>query len=203
MNYYKSLKMIPIFNFFEVIESEDIRYSIILDNYNDLPEITEKQQEELTENFKNLTSDYSDYNENNKIIENQFSIVNLYNRKNKVNAILFLLYNYKYDDKYNLDSEYLESTLKGMGYKLEYSTVDEFYKAIDKINTKGIDYKIKVKEVEIKNLTSGEKQSYREAVVLFEELLSINIDIYKKTIVDFIAYRQRCMQKIKQTKKVA
>jgi hypothetical protein len=41
MNIYKSIEFLPIYNFYKIMDTNDLRYLLVLDNYFELPEYNE------------------------------------------------------------------------------------------------------------------------------------------------------------------
>lgn len=199
IKFYTSIKNIPIFNFFETYENQDIRYILKLDSYDELPSISDKLSSQLTGIFEDISNDYSELLNirADKFVENNQKIMRLSLKKNRINYIVSIL-RYKYFPDIKVDHGYLENELKNYGYQLNYSNELEFYEELNKIGgkTKGIDFNIKSIEQELENI-KDQKYNYLDSIVIIEETLGIRFNIYKDSMSYFISCKNRFNQKIK------
>jgi len=61
MEIYKTIAELPIWNFWEVVEKNELRYLLKLKDYEQLPECTEEQLHELYELWSELDYQYFEY----------------------------------------------------------------------------------------------------------------------------------------------
>lgn len=51
---YKNIRLLPLLNYLLIMEHDDIRYLLILDNYNELPNISEKCKKKLQKIYSDI-----------------------------------------------------------------------------------------------------------------------------------------------------
>lgn len=205
MKYYREFKFIPIFNFFEIYESKDIRYLLKLDDYSELPDLNDKEILILTEAIEKISNEYTEKTKDSEydpILDCKKEITLFQLKKNRIHNILQIL-RLKYHPGLVIESDYLEQEIRNAGYKLEYTNKQEFYKALGSIPgaTKGINYRIEAKKEELKNLEGDVKEvSYMNSVIAIEEGLGIKINIYKDTMMYYITCLKRLKEKAEKIK---
>ena len=62
MKFYKNIEHLPVYNFSKVSEANDLRYLLILSDYFELPEISEKEYKELFEVWERINDEVIDFN---------------------------------------------------------------------------------------------------------------------------------------------
>ena len=203
MKHYTNIKFIPIFNFFEIYETNDIRYLLKLDDYSELPEISEELSVKLQASLQVISDECSDNStsDNDEVFECKKSIVTLSLRKTRINFICEIL-RYKYEDGVSVDHKYLEKELTDASYLLNYNNKSEFHDQLDNIQhaSKGLDKRVKDEENKIKDLSvSDKKNTYMDAIQNIEEITGVKFDIYKDTMLYYLSWKKRFEQKIKKT----
>lgn len=58
---YNNIRQLPLFNYFELMDTQEIRYLLILDSYLDLPLISDEEKTALNEIFDNIKAEIIDY----------------------------------------------------------------------------------------------------------------------------------------------
>lgn len=205
MNYYSSIKFIPIFNFFEVNESNDLRYLLKLDDYSILPDIGQELSVKLLHVYENISNEYNEYSGEqsyNEIFDNNKSIITLTIKKDRINFIIQIL-RFKYMPGIQMNAEKWENELRQMGNRLNYSNQREFYSELDRIQhgTKSLDQRIKDKKEENENLKQSNKFNYLDSIVKIEDTLGIKFNIYKDTIYYYLKRKDAFEKKRKAIEK--
>ena len=202
MRYYKDLKFCTIFSFFESIE--DVRYLLILDDYSELPELNDSEIKELTHARELLLNDYSEQetNQSSQIIQLSKSAIRLQNEQNIILHALKLM-SLRYEPGINQDLiKQLELELEKRGYGLQYSSPEELLEEIKNKSkrAKSKDNQIKRKQIEIEGLTNKNenKVNYLDIVLTIESQANIKLDIYRDTMIKFLAARKKTIEIIKR-----
>lgn len=60
-NIYNSIRTLPLFNYIEAVENSDLRYLIVLQNYNKLPTINERIQQDLQAVYEEIKGQILDF----------------------------------------------------------------------------------------------------------------------------------------------
>lgn len=58
---YNNIRQLPLFNYFELVDTGELRYLLILDNYIDLPILQDEETESLKEIFDTIKAEIIDY----------------------------------------------------------------------------------------------------------------------------------------------
>ena len=67
MKYYTSINTCPLINYINATESNDMRYLLILDSYDDLPKIDNVQKSELSNTYLQLISQFPEDSFDNEL----------------------------------------------------------------------------------------------------------------------------------------
>ena len=177
-NYYKSIDYLPIFNFFKIIETEDKRYLIKLDDYELLPDKVDLDV--LNKLWIDIQTEYSEAEDNNS------SIIQFTSAKGvcKLELEYLVLWN-----MYNLMIADVEgNSAKSM---LEYAGLeDKNLKWIEK-RLKALTNKINLKRKSIKEETpENNKFDFWRIIDEIEDIKGRAIDITKTTVRQYIAIKQ-------------
>ena len=207
MKYYKSLDFIPIYNFFKA--DEDIRYLIKDIDYEELPVITEEENNELIEIFETLKIDQLEDNSNKINVQEELrkSMARLINKHTIIDGLLHIIqWRYVYEQKEKLtedeyyDFDNIDRKLKDYGYGLNYSNWGELVKEIEakRNKLKGIENRINDKKIEFENENKGDKASLYDIIAIIEDNLGVKVDEFKDSMSKYLGYIKRLNTKINQ-----
>lgn len=181
--YYRSIDYLPLFNFFKVHETEDLRFLIRLDNYESLPENV--NLEELQNIWQNISNEYSEAENSNSTII-QFTTAK---SVHKLELEYLMLYNLH---------ELMRADLKGETAKkrLEYAGLKgKDIKWITKrLKILSNQIRIKRKDIQEKN-NNNEKIDFYRIVDEISDIKGREIDIFKTTVRQYIAIKKNIKQK--------
>jgi hypothetical protein len=62
MKKYNSIDTLPIFNFSKVSEEKDLRYLLVLEDYFELPKVSDKEYKDLFDVWERINDDIIDFN---------------------------------------------------------------------------------------------------------------------------------------------
>ena len=204
---YNSLEFCPVYNYYKSMA--DVRYLLILDNYYNLPDITEKETKKLEDVRDKLQGEHNSTTSDkvDKLTELYKTLTRLQlDQKWIYNVLCFLQYKYS---GYDLDFEFFENELAAMDYKLNYTNETEFYKEIERLIKRAGTKDKQIKRVgdEIKNLlddkNKNKKGGYIKEFLLIEKHANIKIDIYKDSMLKFIEATNITIEIINNKQKAA
>ena len=140
LRYYESSKQATLFSFRNVIENNDVRYLLILDDYSNLPEVSENIQTKLNDAWITITNEYSNLIDSGSTTLKFSEDKRIAAKRHKIVYIASLL---EFISKYP-DPDIIES-LKADGFIIDLSTPELFEKtfktAVSKINRESLQLK--------------------------------------------------------------
>lgn len=202
VNYHKSCSTLPIYNFYKILDTSDLRFLIV--GYSELNDSNVKITNDAKKLLDSIIEEYLELTNNNEVIlglrlrmlidEQEFErnilvkILDIYNDF-KISDVLLLLnefgFNIKIDE--DLDVQIIEVTqrIKGLDNKI-------------KINN--IKYNARFKKDENKNKMNLEK----EALILEMNLnLGREIDVYTTSVLKWINMLQISSSKVKKLENIS
>lgn len=190
--FYKSCKYLPIFNFYEILESNDLRYLLKLPDYEDLPDEKTINKKQLTEVWRNINLEYGDLQlqdgENKMYFTLEKQIERLKFEYGHINMILDFLQHGWDDDIVKL----LRSYPSFMGFKYKLIKQKPLFPQLEKIQRQSKNYvtriNIKVSEYErIKPDTSNsKKQQLNEIAAVLSKHCGYHLNTRKVTVSEWV-----------------
>jgi hypothetical protein len=177
-NYYKSIDYLPIFNFFKIIETDDKRYLIKLDDYELLPD--EVDLDVLNKLWIDIQDEYSKAEDNNSAII-QFTTAKGVCKLEIEYLVLWNIHNLMVAENNGPNTK---ECLKRAGLE------DKNLKWIEK-RLKALNNKIKLKRETIKEQAPENKKfDFWRIIDEIEDIKGRAIDITKTTVRQYIAIKQ-------------
>jgi len=176
-NYYKSIDYLPIFNFFKIIETDDKRFLIKIEDYEILPENV--NADVLNKIWVNIQREYSEAEDSNS------SIIQLMTAKgvHQMELEYLMLWNL-----HNLMVADIEGdSAKAM---LKYAGLEKWdLKRIEK-KLKALNNKINLKRETIKEDEPKSKFDFWRIIDEIEDIKGRAIDVRKTTVRQYIAIKK-------------
>ena len=180
--------------FFEALKTNDYRYMVILDDYTELPEVSESKKAWLKSVFDDIFDVYLESEDSRAYKQRLTTMRRILRLKNNYdiiqNCISILWHQY---------SEQAHRTIEGLGYKFD---VTRYYQSLTEISkrSKNIITQIEIAEKEV-NKKPGKSMSFDEINDIIEEVRKYSIDFYKLTLKEWIIKKNRTIKKIKHGSK--
>lgn len=181
---YNSIEFLPVWNFYKVIETGDVRYIFKLKDYDTLP-----------------VTDYSPISQWQFICEQYFKEstgVKYFQYKNFRAQILtlrkkyILLYNAMYALCLMKDKELIE-LVRELGYNFDDSSENNYANSLINLDNqlKGLKKKIELKQNEFDTvfLSKGKSRDIYEMIQNVEAWKGFKLDIFKLTVKQFLNYQ--------------
>lgn len=196
MKHYSDIDTIPIWNYNKWLETEDPRYLLILDYYDELPGISDKFSHILTQKAVDI---YFEANEiemklstrNSYVFDLTKKLVKIEFEHNIVNNILQLL------DLIGPDDQYL---LKDYGYSIREGK--EFKEELKRIFNQNQNKKVKIKElkaeIEAINKKTGESESIESVQVALEKHNNREINLRTTTLKKWIILKNNLIKEVEK-----
>lgn len=181
--YYKSIDYLPLFNFFMIHESNDLRYLLKLEDYEILPEYNTEQLQSV---WENIIIEFQEADDNNNGIVQYLEIRKLH----KLELEYLMLFNLRGLMIADLKGDSIKSMLKYAGFE------GRNLKWIDK-QIKIISNQIRIKR---KNLPKQEENKHFDFYRIIDEIEDIkgrNLDIKTVTVRQYIAIKKNIKAKVK------
>jgi len=176
-NYYKSIDYLPIFNFFKVIETDDKRFLIKLEDYELLP--SEVDMDVLNKIWEDIQGEYSEAEDSNGAII-QFTKAKGVHKMELEYLMLWNIYNLIRAD---IKGTNANAMLKHAGLE------NKSTKWIEK-RLKTLTNKIKLKRKDISEDQPNKKTDFYKIIDEIEDIKGRAIDITKTTVRQYIAIKQ-------------
>ena len=169
----------PLARFFDILNTNDYRYLLKLDDYDNLPDI----KMDLSEVWIDIYEDYLIKSENAEYkyqLELRKSIDLLIIQHEQIRYALWVS-GLKYDKN-------ILNFLKSKGINIDYTNIKSFERGKSKL--KSLEYKIKFKKKELEKKTSDKKTNitFEQIIDDIEKYKGHQIDIEKTTVLQFITY---------------
>lgn len=182
--HYKSIDFLPRFNYYRIMDTDDLRYLLILDNYNDLPDI----QTELLEVWADINMQLYDFSvQKNKRSEMQHKgnkqVNELKYKYEYIQNILQYLFYYKDDG--------MEKELASLGYRINPNK--NYFNELTRIKkqSQNLTVKINLKELDVQDMNkgiSGDYDHYSELNAIRRHT-GLQIDEHKTSIKEYFSIR--------------
>jgi len=75
MKFYRSIDQLPLFNYSKIVETNDLRFLLVLPDYFELPVIADKELQELSEAWEVINNEITDFA---RISDNQIKLTMKY-----------------------------------------------------------------------------------------------------------------------------
>ncbi len=192
---YSSINFLPVWNFYQVIETQDTRYLFKLSDYEVLPETEYRPNDvwaEICEQYfkECVGTKYFQYRTfRTKILElrNKFLILS-----NAVYALSLV------------KDEKLIEVIRGLGYRFDDSSEDNYANSLISLSSqlKGLKKAIEIKEKEYEvQFTNKDKQGdLYDIVGALEQWKQFKIDVFSLTVKQFINYQKKYSEEVNRMK---
>lgn len=196
MKHYSDIDTIPIWNYNKWLETEDPRYFLILDYYDQLPDISDKFSHKLTEKAMDIYFEANELemklsNRNSYIFDLTKKLVRIEFEHNIINNILQLL---------DLTGQENAHLLKDYGYSIREGK--EFTDELKRIFNQNQNKKVKIKElkaeIEAMNKQDGETQSIESIQVAIEKHNNREINLRTTTLKKWIILKNNLIKDIEK-----
>lgn len=196
MKYYSDIDTIPIWNYNKWLQTENPRYFLILDYYDQLPDISDKLSHALTQKAVDI---YFEANElemklskrNSYVFDLTKKLVKIEFEHNIVNNILQLL---------DLTGPENVHFLKDYGYSIRDGK--EFKEELKRIFNQNQNKKVKIKElkaeIEAINNKAGESDSIESVQVAIEKHNNREINLRTTTLKKWIILKNNLIKDIEK-----
>lgn len=196
MKYYSDIDTIPIWNYNKWLQTENPRYFLILDYYDQLPDISDKLSHALTQKAVDI---YFEANElemklskrNSYVFDLTKKLVKIEFEHNIVNNILQLL---------DLTGPENAHFLKDYGYSIRDGK--EFKEELKRIFNQNQNKKVKIKElkaeIEAINNKAGESDSIESVQVAIEKHNNREINLRTTTLKKWIILKNNLIKDIEK-----
>lgn len=194
LRYYESTKEATLFSFRRIVETGDVRYLLILNDYSTMPDVSDELSEKLNEAWSNIYSEYSDIVDSTEY-ELKFSEQKrLLAKRHKITYISQII---AFVSQYP-DPELLE-LLKDEGFTINANDADTFSeslnRAIGKLNREYLILKRSDKKEDVKEV------NFDELITELERFQGYAFDEKTTTISKFASIIKRYKENGRQDKK--
>lgn len=200
---YKSCNSIPIYNFYQIIDTNDYRFMIKdYEPEEERPiEIGESKSLELAELFKGIVAEYSELTMNQKVLADYNKQILIEYLEFEYNTCVQILELYQ-----EFDSFEVVVLLREFGHQVEAESLEANLKKINN-KLKGLKNKIRIHKINYaKKLDNKKNKSKRDLVrdaMSYEQILDLkySIDIKNTSVKKWLTIEDMCKDKINMQKK--
>lgn len=173
--YYKSIDFLPIFNFFKVIETDDLRFLLKIEDYEILPD--DADIKELSKAWESISNEYSKAENSNSSVIHFTTIKSLHKLELEF-LMLWDLMNLIIIDENGFNSK--ECLIKAGLQGKDLKWIEKRIKALtNKINLK----QAKIKE----DYPQNKKDDWVKVLDKIEDIKGRKIDKYQTTVREYLA----------------
>lgn len=194
-NVYSSINFLPVWNFYQVIETQDTRYLLKLKDYEVLPE-TDYRPDHV---WSSICEQYFKECVGTKYFQYRTFRTKILELRNK----FLLLSNAIYALSVVKDEQMVE-LIRGLGYRFDDSSDDAYKNSLISLSQqlKGLKKAIELKEKEYETqFTNKEKQGdLYDIVGALEQWKQFKIDVFSLTVKQFINYQEKYSEEVNRMK---
>jgi hypothetical protein len=178
IKHFKSLNSIFMFNYYKIIETDDLRYLLKLDDYEDLPDISTDHLDDVWEGLK------LDVQEENVRLHRKSEIISDKAQQIRIKTADYTLIQQLIGFLWHVKNEEHRETLEKLGYKIDDKR--DWHQELNRIKKRS---QIKLTEIGILNadlddltkVSDGSKSTIYDEKRSIEKVLDTKINI-KKTV---------------------
>lgn len=198
MNYYHSIDTVPIWNFSKWQSNEDVRYFLKVEDYEELPEITDKEATQLTSTAIEIYFEANEFElkmstRNNYVFTLTKRLALVTAEHDIINNILQLL-------ELTGPEPESEKLLNQVGYSIREGK--DFYDEIKRIFNQNQNKKVKINELrsELEALTkkTGESESIESIQIALEKHNNRAIDLHTTTLKKWLILKNNLIKDIEK-----
>lgn len=192
---YTSIDFLPVWNFYQVMESNDTRYLFKLKDYERLP-VTFYRPDAV---WSGICEQYFKESVGAKYFQYRTYRLHILQLRNK----FLILSNSIYALSLVKDHELIEAVRK-LGYRFDDSSEDNYANSIISLNQqlKGLKKIIELKEKEYSDhfLSKGKMQDVYDLIGAIEQLKGFKLDPFTLTVRQFLNYQKRLVEESNKQK---